>query len=120
LFIYCGHGGGEQLCDGLRLRRFYCPSAWLWGCSSGHLIKRGIHDPIGIAVSYLLSGAIHVVGALWDVTDRDLDRLSAEYMKIRLENEKNSQNESEILVHARKICKMKFAVGSSCVIYGLD
>ena len=35
LFIYCGHGAGETMCDVHRLRKHSCPAALLWGCSSG-------------------------------------------------------------------------------------
>jgi separase len=58
----------------------HCPSAFLWGCSSGQLRRSGVHDPYGGAVAYLLSGASFVVGNLWDVTDGDIDKLSMNCM----------------------------------------
>lgn len=57
-----------------------CPSAFLWGCSSGHLRRSGVHDPYGGAIAYLLGGASFVVGNLWDVTDGDIDKLSMHCM----------------------------------------
>jgi hypothetical protein len=49
LFIFCGHGAGERMLrDHCKLRKFAaCPAALLWGCSSGHLRARGVHDASG-------------------------------------------------------------------------
>ena len=96
LFLYFGHGGGqvffprknvEELAkwgkQGMRLCR---ASVLLMGCSSGRLVSvnrkhsKSIeqlplhYEPEGIAMSYLCAGAPCVVGNLWDVTDRDIDR----------------------------------------------
>lgn len=61
-------------------------SVILMGCSSGRLMSVNrknskslenipVHfEPEGIALSYLSAGAPCVVGNLWDVTDRDIDR----------------------------------------------
>ncbi len=61
-------------------------SVILMGCSSGRLVSVNrknskthenlpVHfEPEGIALSYLCAGAPCVVGNLWDVTDRDIDR----------------------------------------------
>jgi separase len=90
LYLYCGHGGGEKAFshsqveglmtirdDGTRGCR---ASVVLMGCSSGKLqsvngrVRTMHYEPEGIALTYLLSGAPCVVGNLWDVTDRDIDR----------------------------------------------
>ena len=55
------------------------------GCSSGRLngwdskheitgLTQTYYEPSGIAMSYLYAGSPCVVGNLWDVTDRDIDR----------------------------------------------
>ena len=139
LFVYGGHGGGEVVCDARRLRRVRCPSAWLWGCSSGRLVCRGVHDPWGVALSYLLSAGDstnnnsndnkrrceHVLGSLWDVTDKDIDKLSLQFMTVALPSSSNDSNMTSsvpvnvALVNAREVCKMKYAVGCAPVIYGL-
>jgi separase len=98
LFLYCGHGGAtacfsrsqvEGLMKGTTgesaTRR--CRSTIiLMGCSSGKLVSVNrkdskttdkvtmFYEPEGIALSYLCAGAPCVVGNLWDVTDRDIDR----------------------------------------------
>jgi separase len=75
-----------------------------------------------------------VVGNLWDVTDRDLDRLSLDCLeKYFMLNEKCQQKDEEecggkadermklsnILSTSRKVCKLPYAVGCAPVIYGL-
>jgi separase len=82
LFVYCGHGAGEKMCDSYKMRRWTCPNGLLWGCSSGQLAVQGVHDPIGAALNYLMGGATFVVGNLWDVTDKDIDKLSMESMRL--------------------------------------
>ena len=130
LFIYCGHGGGEQLYSSRKLRRLTkCPSTvWLWGCSSGSLKKSGIYQPWGTAINYLLAGSTQVAGALWDVTDKDLDKLSISTMQ-SLRGFENEEEEigntssalsiADSIVNGRMECKMKYAVGAACIIYGL-
>lgn len=101
LLLYCGHGAGEKFFTRSQVEDFInfhdndksdrlrgCSSAIvLMGCSSGKLksvncpkettddIVYPIHyEPEGIALSYIFAGAPCVVGNLWDVTDRDIDR----------------------------------------------
>ena len=88
----------------------------LWGCSSGALTRHGIHDPNGAALAYLLGGAPWTVGNLWDVTDKDIDKLSMSCMRKLLEKDSGI---SESLYLSRNECKMKFANGCAPVIYGL-
>ena len=53
-----------------------CATTFLFGCSSVHLSENGIYEPSGMLSSYLTAGAPAVLGMLWDVTDRDCDRLA--------------------------------------------
>lgn len=93
--MYCGHGAGAAF-HGLQdtttnttttssssnNNNTLLPAAFLWGCSSGRLTSRGEHDPMGPVLSYLCHGAPYfVLGNLWDVTDRDLDRLTIEVIR---------------------------------------
>jgi separase len=45
------------------------------GCSSGRLLAVGEYDPLGTVVNYLMHSPC-VVGNLWDVTDKDIDRFA--------------------------------------------
>ena len=100
LYLYCGHGGGENI---LRRMKFeqnildgaidkgsefsQCRSALvLMGCSSGRLVSVNAsedefapssvyhYEPDGAIISYLCAGAPCIVANLWDVTDHDIDR----------------------------------------------
>ena len=99
-----------------RLKKTQCPAAMLWGCSSGALTRYGIHDPNGTAVAYLLGGAPWIMGNLWDVTDKDIDKLSMVCMEKLLGN---SDDAATSLRVSRRECKLKFANGCAAVIYGL-
>ncbi len=135
-----------------------CPAALLWGCSSGRLPVLGVHDPSGPAQWYLLGGASFVVANLWDVTDKDIDKLSMNCMRALLgdgglsssssSSSSNSTSQfpprppptpasapnpnpylhsslnalvsvSEALATSRDVCKLRYAVGSAPVMYGL-
>jgi separase len=85
----------------------------------------GIHDPSGPSLSYLLGGASWVIGNLWDVTDKDIDKLSIDCMKNTFIEafDDNTRNENggigSNLSSARSVCKLKKLVGFSPVIYGV-
>lgn len=122
MFIYCGHGGGEVAYDAYHLRKISCPVAFLWGCSSGQLVTNGIHDPTGVSMSYLIGGSPCVVGNLWDVTDKDLDKMSVYCMDKLFRPYLEAMapvSVHEALSDARTVCKMARAVGAAAVIYGL-
>lgn len=102
LLLYCGHGGGERFFSRSRVEdliacssedesqqcRGCLSSIVLMGCSSGKLksvnspkenpsdqmVYPMHYEPEGMALSYIFAGAPCVVGNLWDVTDRDIDR----------------------------------------------
>lgn len=88
LVLYFGHGCGAQYVKSKSVRRLYpgpqdangrkpgCATTLLFGCSSVHLTENGIFEPSGMLASYLTAGAPAVVGMLWDVTDKDCDRLA--------------------------------------------
>ncbi len=59
MFVYCGHGSGEQYVPLALMRQLRggCAAALLVGCSSGRLRLCGTdYDPAGAVISYLLSG----------------------------------------------------------------
>ncbi|KAG9089800.1 hypothetical protein FRC06_001389 [Ceratobasidium sp. 370] len=77
LFIYFGHGGGEQFIRSQKVRHLQrCAAAMLWGCSSGAIRDMGDFDPVGTPYHYMLAGCPTLIATLWDVTDRECDRFA--------------------------------------------
>ncbi|XP_014518647.1 separase isoform X1 [Vigna radiata var. radiata] len=75
LFIYFGHGSGAQYIPRQEIQKLdKCAATLLMGCSSGSLTLPGQYAPQGIPLSYLLAGSPAIVGNLWEVTDKDIDR----------------------------------------------
>lgn len=57
MFLYFGHGSGDQYLSARALRRLpQCASALLMGCSSGSLSSAGCYEPSGPVLAYLMAG----------------------------------------------------------------
>ncbi|KAI0879590.1 peptidase family C50-domain-containing protein [Hypoxylon argillaceum] len=76
--LYFGHGSGAQYIRSRAVRQLdKCRAvALLMGCSSASLRHVGQFEPYGPIRDYMLAGSPAVVGTLWDVTDRDIDRFA--------------------------------------------
>jgi hypothetical protein len=138
LLLYFGHGGGQQYCGQGKLESLTrqgqraLSSVILMGCGSGKLesvntkhskatSKLPIHyEPEGMALSYLLAGSPCVVGNLWDVTDRDIDRYSMHLLRSIYDNSSGTGKRSiaHCVADARQACKMRYIVGCAPVCYG--
>ena len=123
LFVYCGHGGGEQYISIPRLRSLgTCASALLMGCSSGRLKWHadGLFEPYGIVLSYVLAGCPTAIANLWDVTDRDIDRFCQAVLTKWLSKASLPSTRTGQIVHdARDACKLRHLIGAAPVCYGL-
>lgn len=126
LFIYVGHGSGEQYarlkwvkqCDQIA-------TSFLLGCSSASMKPYGLLQPTGSMYSYLQGGSPYVLGNLWDVTDKDIDKFSVSLFE-RSGLIKNLQGEvsgyqdvSHAVNDAREVCHLRYMNGASPVGYGL-
>jgi separase len=136
VFVYCGHGGGEALVPPRRLATSVprVPVSILMGCSSGRLEQfSGGAESSGTAVEYLLAGAPAVVANMWDVSDRDIDRLTGSLLtnwigipsvveETRAVDEEGlSVGECSLsvaLARSRDACRLPYLVGASTVLYG--
>ncbi|SCV01005.1 LANO_0F09670g1_1 [Lachancea nothofagi CBS 11611] len=122
VFIYVGHGGGEQY---VRLKKIKeldsAAPSFLLGCSSAYMDSRGKLEPSGVIYSYLLGGSSMVVGNLWDVTDKDIDKFSgAMFGELGLMGEgKEGKTVSQAVSLARNSCHLKYLNGAAPVVYGL-
>lgn len=62
MYVYFGHGSGEQYLPLAAMRRLTSSAAsLLMGCSSGRLRQLGSYDPAGAVIGYLLAGGLGVV-----------------------------------------------------------
>lgn len=136
LVLYFGHGGAEQYISSQKIRSLpQCATTMLWGCSSGHLKDQGDFDRTGTAWHYMVAGCPSLVGNLWDVTDRDIDRISEHVLKHGLHLDAAHQPQSrsrtntllplselstvQAVNKARNECKLKYLNGAAPVVYGL-
>ncbi|KAL2129426.1 hypothetical protein VTI74DRAFT_7820 [Chaetomium olivicolor] len=78
ILLYFGHGSGAQYIRGRTIRHLdRCrATVLLMGCSSAALADNGEFEPAGPVWNYMMAGCPAVVGTLWDVTDRDVDRFA--------------------------------------------
>lgn len=111
LFLYAGHNSGSQYLHGesseLRKVRSIAGGCvvWMMGCSSLKFRNYKNFDSSGLGLTLLLSGAPSVVGNLWDVTTRDLDKatlslldwLKRDQKQIKNSNSSNSSSSDSSL-----------------------
>ncbi|KAK8870007.1 hypothetical protein IAR55_000577 [Kwoniella newhampshirensis] len=135
LVLYFGHGGAEQYIRSHKIRHLpQCATTMLWGCSSGHLREQGDFDRTGTAWHYMVGGCPSLTANLWDVTDRDIDRLSEQVLKhLHLDSAHVPASKSrsntflpisemstvQAVNSARDECKLKYLTGAAPVVYGL-
>ncbi|XP_072105072.1 separin [Mobula birostris] len=117
---YAGHGAGVRFLEGQEIQKLSCRAvSLLLGCSSATLALRGNLEGVGIVLKYMMAGCPLYLGNLWDVTDKDIDR----YMEQLLKGWLGAQDHTSLLHHisrARQAPKLKYLIGASPVVYGLD
>uniref|UniRef100_A0A8B9NR50 separase n=1 Tax=Accipiter nisus TaxID=211598 RepID=A0A8B9NR50_9AVES len=119
LYIYAGHGAGARLLDGQTIARLDCRAvALLFGCSSAALAVRGSLEGSGIVLKYIMAGCPFVLGNLWDVTDREIDRYAQALLQGWLRGGSGAPLLSYV-TQARQAPKLKYLVGAAPVAYGL-
>ncbi|XP_074670026.1 separin isoform X2 [Strix aluco] len=119
LYIYAGHGAGARLLDGQTIARMDCRAvALLFGCSSAALAVRGSLEGSGIVLKYIMAGCPLVLGNLWDVTDRDIDRYAQALLQGWLRGGSGAPLLSYV-AQARQAPKLKYLIGAAPVAYGL-
>lgn len=134
LYLFIGHGAGtvyyNKLCKGRGLSAMSSikPTSVVMGCSSGRVISEGPRlEPFGIGWIFIFRGSPCYVGLLWDVTDTDIDNFLDSLLENWLARWRNSEDKSELprlpitnaICKAKLVCKFKYLVGSTPVVYGL-
>lgn len=127
LFVYAGHGGGEQY---MRMNQLLkksigenvnLPPAILMGCSSGASQKHGMLEPSSNIMVWLLCGSPMILSNLWDITDKDIDAFSSDVLE-RWGLIGNVQERSDIasaVAKGRDTCVLKYLNGAAPIVHGL-
>ena len=119
LFIYCGHGSGQEYLGWSSVNRLQSHAvALLMGCSSGKLIAQGELEAHGMVHYYLSAGCPAVVANLWPVTDRDIDLFLEKLLQIWM-TDSQGENLAHCVSKAREVCKLEYMNGAAPVVYGL-
>ncbi|KAK8050004.1 cell division-associated protein bimb [Apiospora phragmitis] len=145
LLLYFGHGSGAQYIRGRTIRKMEkCRAvALLMGCSSASLTAPGDFEPHGPVWNYMLAGSPAVVGTLWDVTDRDIDRYAGRLFEewglspargkkkakaAATSSSDRSDDEGttraptslvEAVARARDACKFRYLTAAAVCVYGI-
>lgn len=119
LFIYCGHGSGQEYLRWEALQKLECRAvSILMGCSSGKLTVCGELEARGMVQYYLLAGCPTVVANLWDVTDKDIDLFLESLLNLWMTKSKGTDI-AQCVSEARHVCKLPYLIGAAPVVYGL-
>lgn len=143
IFLYFGHGSGAQYVRSSRIRALEkCrPATFLMGCSSAALSTAGDFECHGPVWNHLMAGCPAVVGTLWDVTDRDIDRFAGRAFEewgllekgIFTDDEKKKAKKAakvatgisevasltEAISRAREACRFRYLNAAAVVQYGI-
>ncbi|XP_028263041.1 separin [Parambassis ranga] len=119
LYIYVGHGAGARFLNSQSvMKRQMRAVSLLFGCRSAALAVCGEQEGQGIILNYLIAGCPFVLGNLWDVTDRDIDR----FTKALLESWLSAGSGAPLLDYmgpSRETTVLKHLIGAAPVVYGL-
>lgn len=122
LFVYMGHGGGEQYIRSATIKSLdrCCPTLLL-GCSSGKMQLAGDYDSWGTPINYLVAGCPMVVVNMWDVTDKDIDAFGTKLMATwgLVPKAATGVSMGAAVAAARDACTLKYLNGGAPVVYGL-
>lgn len=121
LSLYFGHGSGEAYLSNAEVCKIRpCASVFLFGCSSGRLKHSSPWSPEGALLAYRTAKSRIVIANLWDVTDRDIDKLSVDFLTLLdIVGRKQFTLEecSLALGTSRASCLLRILNGSAPVIY---
>ena len=74
------------------------------------------YEADGTVTSYLCAGSPCIVGNLWDVTDKDIDKFFINFLAEFFEGNRDI---ASCVAGSRSVCKMKRVVGFAPVCFGV-
>lgn len=125
LFIYLGHGGGEQYIRTSTLFKRHdleganLPVALLMGCSSLAYRDNGKLQHSSNIYNWLACGSPAVLTNLWDITDKDIDQLSMSLLEKWGFKGCSGENLAQALARSRNSCTLKYLNGAAPILHGL-
>jgi hypothetical protein len=117
-FIYSGHGGGEKHWSGSVIQRLVSQSSrpelvLLMGCSSANPYG-DFKSVFSTPFHYIVGGCSVVVGTLWDVLGRELDRFSGQLIS---DLNADQSDFSKKFIDAKSRMKLPNLSAASLVVY---
>lgn len=112
IVLYFGHGNGSKYLRPLGVRN---KVVFLFGCNSAKLLCVKNYKRNGSLLRYVSANSM-VLGCLWEITDRDIDRFS---VKVIGELVHGCQCLGELVSRCRNDFKMRYLNGASVVVYGV-
>lgn len=109
LFMYFGHGTGKRYFE---IRGRDPGVLFLFGCSSCRLVTVRNFKCNGFSLRHIRRRV--VLGNIWDVTDKDLDKMTVAI----LEDVFHGKSLAESVHRNRQVCKLKYLNSGALVIYG--
>jgi len=111
LFIYIGHGTGKKY---FNIFGYDPRILFLFGCSSCRLLTVKNFKSNGFLLKHMRKNRI-IIGNLWDVTDRDLDKFTLAFLEDFFDKLPILES-----IHKRKnVCKLKYLNSAAVVVYGV-
>ncbi|KAM0679838.1 Separin [Glugoides intestinalis] len=112
LFMYFGHGTGKKYFD---FQATMPKLLFLFGCSSCRLVHVKNFKSNGVCLRHLKKKR-GILGNLWDVTDKDLDKFTIAF----LDDFFSGKSIPDAIYMNRKVCKLRFLNSAALVTYGIN
>ncbi|KAM0687766.1 separin protein [Conglomerata obtusa] len=117
VFFYFGHGNAEKYIGKKTFKNFKNKLVFLFGCSSSKTSSHINFKRNGIVLEYL-NYCKNFFGCLWDVTDKDLDRFTIDFLEELLLSA-NQIDLGQIISKHRSCMKLKYLNGGALVMWGV-
>ncbi|KAG2326377.1 hypothetical protein Bca52824_009105 [Brassica carinata] len=122
LFLYSGHGTGEQYIPMRKVENMdQCSAAFLMGCCSALPYRGGIYVPKSVPICFLLAGSPVIVATLWDVADdiSQFEKAMLEGCWRESSDDVKPERIGSLMADSRYACVQQFLTGAAVVCYGV-